>query len=322
MNLLILSSGTRNKLVTYFKKEFHDVGKVICADCNPLAPTLYISDGYYIVPKIDNPNYIDVILDICKKEKIDGLFSLIDPELSLISKHKQKFLNLGIIPFVSDYEQVEMSFHKYKFYEFCIENGFNTVKTYKNLDEFKYHYNAKEIEFPVFVKPANGSCSTNIQKVENMEELEFIIMKYPDLIIQEFMKGQEIGADVYIDTISKKVVSIFTKKKLLMRAGETDKSVSFKNQNLFDTIRNFVEKAGYEGPIDIDIFEVEGKYYFSEVNPRFGGGYLNAYGAGCNFPTYMLKNLKKEINNDEIGVYDEGVYMLKYLDAIIQKLKN
>ena len=73
-------------------------------------------------------------------------------------------------------------------------------------------------------------------------------------MIQEFLDGQEIGADVYIDMISGEVVSIFTKKKILMRAGETDKAVSFKEDNLFELIQKFVSEAGYRGQIDIDIF--------------------------------------------------------------------
>ena len=89
-------------------------------------------------------------------------------------------------------------------------------------------------------------------------------------MIQELMTGQEIGADVYIDPLTHEVISIFTKKKILMRAGETDKSVSFKNEKLFEFIQNFVSKSGYLWNIDIDIFEKDGEFYVSEVNPRFG----------------------------------------------------
>ena len=117
MNILILSSGTRNKVVEYFKKELEGIGKVICTDCNPLAPTLYAADQYYIVPRIDAPNYLDVILDICKKEDIKGIFSLIDPELSLLAKNKDKFIEIGVLPFVSDYEVVETCFDKYRMFK-------------------------------------------------------------------------------------------------------------------------------------------------------------------------------------------------------------
>ena len=59
-----------------------------------------------------NPEYLDVILDICKKEKIDGAFSLIDPELSLLAKEKEKFLAVGTMPVISPYELVESTLQR------------------------------------------------------------------------------------------------------------------------------------------------------------------------------------------------------------------
>ena len=52
MNILILSAGTRNKIVQYFRKELNGEGKVIATDCSNLAPAIYEADGYYIVPRI------------------------------------------------------------------------------------------------------------------------------------------------------------------------------------------------------------------------------------------------------------------------------
>ena len=138
-------------------------------------------------------------------------------------------------------------------------------------------------------------------------------------MIQEFLDGQEIGADVYIDMISGEVVSIFTKKKIKMRAGETDKAVSFKDPILFNLIEKFVLEAGYKGQIDIDIFEVDGKYYISEVNPRFGGGYPHAYESGCDHMKLILENLKKKTNKKNIGSYEEGIFMMKYNELIIMR---
>ena len=141
-----------------------------------------------------------------------------------------------------------------------------------------------------------------------------------DLMIQELLDGQEIGADVYIDLISGEVVSIFTKKKIKMRAGETDKAVSFKDPALFDLIERFVSEAGYRGQIDIDIFEIDGEYYISEVNPRFGGGYPHAYEAGVDNMKLILNNLNGIANEKIIGAYDEGIYMMKYNELKIIKM--
>lgn len=322
MNILILSSGTRNKLVTYFMKELKDIGKVVCTDCSQLAPTLYIANKYYIVPRIDDSEYLKVILEICRKENIHGVFSLIDPELSLISKNKGVFTEMGITPFVSEFKKVEMCFNKYEFYKFCKKNGFPTVKTYIDINEFKKDYETGKIDFPVFIKPVMGSCSINIQRIDNLVDLESCIEKYSGLIIQEFMDCQEFGVDVYIDMISHKTVSIFAKKKILMRAGETDKAVSYIDEKLFNLIDQFVQTAGFEGPIDIDIFKKGDQYYLSEVNPRFGGGYPLAYECGCNFPRYLLNNLMSKENTPVLGQYDSDVYMMKYLDLKILKNKR
>ena len=63
MNILILSAGTRNKIVQYFKKAVGDDGKVIATDMSKLAPAIYEADQYYIVPRITDSNYINFILE-------------------------------------------------------------------------------------------------------------------------------------------------------------------------------------------------------------------------------------------------------------------
>ena len=320
MNLLITSVGTRNKIVQYFKKEFEGLGKIITTDMSEYAPAIYESDKYYILPKIDDPTYISKLLDLCKKEKIDCLFSLIDPELSLISKNKEKFSAIGVTPLISNYEAVELAFDKYKLFKYLSSNGYKTAKTYIDKNEFYKDLDSGEISFPVFVKPYKGSASININKVSTKEEIETLFRIHNDLIIQEFMNGQEIGADVYIDPISKKVVSIFTKEKIKMRAGETDKARSFKDPRLFKLIAKLVEEIGYEYMIDIDIFKIKNEYYISEINPRFGGGYPHAYETGVNFPRLIVNSINKIENENTIGNYEEDIYMMKYNEIKIIKL--
>lgn len=317
MNILILSAGTRNKIVQYFKKELNGKGLVVATDCSKLAPAIYEADKYYIVPRIDDKDYLNCILDICIKEKINGLISLIDPELSLISENIVKFKEIGVTPIISEHKNVEMCFNKYKMYQFLVENGIRTAKTYIDKNEFYKDLEKENMKFPVFVKPIEGSASININKVYNKDELELLWKKENNLLIQQFMDGEEFGADVYIDMISNEISAIFTKKKIKMRAGETDKSVSIKDEKLFSIIKDFVKKAEFKGIIDIDIFKVNGEYYISEVNPRFGGGYPHAYESKVNIPKMIINNLEGKINNEQIGDYEKDIYMMKYNEVKI-----
>lgn len=312
LNILILSCGTRNKIVQYFEQELTGEGKVVATDCSKLSPALYEADKHYIVPRITEDIYIDTILDICKREEIDGVLSLIDPELSLLALNMGRFQEIGVTVIGSPYDVCERSFDKYEMYKWLCSHGYACAKSYLDIDDFKKDIQAGKIAFPVFVKPVKGSASISATKVYDEKMLELLMQRDKDLMIQEFLDGQEIGADCYIDMISGEAVSIFTKNKIAMRAGETDKAVSFKDSRLFDMIEKFVEAFGFRGPIDIDVFNADGEYYISEVNPRFGGGYPLAHECGCNHIGMIANNLMKKINKNFIGDYKEDVYMMKY----------
>ena len=322
MNILILSAGTRDKVVQYFKKELGDKGRIIATDCSNLAPAVYDADAFYLVPRITAPDYLDVILDICKKEQITGVFSLIDPELSLLAKERDRFLAVGTTPIISDYDLVETCFDKFRMYELLQKMQIPTGKCYVEKEAFYQAVERGEISYPVFVKPVKGSASIHINKVNSAKEIEVLFDLYDDLMIQEFMDGQEYGADVYLDMISGKCTDIFIKKKIKMRAGETDKSVSVKDGKLFELIRKFAEDCGFRGMIDIDIFEIGDTYYISEVNPRFGGGYPHAYACGVNMPKAVITNLAGQENEVRIGNYAENICMMKYNEIAIRDMNG
>ena len=319
MNVLVLSCGTRNKIIQYFKRELNGAGKVIATDMSPNAPALYEADVHYIVPRMTAPGYLDVIYDICRKEQVTGVLSLIDPELSLLALHEEEFHALGVTVIGSFYDLCERTLDKWQMFCWLKEHGYACAESYIDREAFYGDVKAGKINYPVFVKPIRGSASIAISKVQDQETVDLLFEHADDLMIQEYLKGHEIGADCYIDMISGELISVFTKKKLVMRAGETDKSISFKDTELFALIERFVKEAGFRGQIDIDIFECEGKYYISEVNPRFGGGYPHAYEAGANHMKYIVNNLQGKVNEPQIGEYESGVIMMKYSEIMIRR---
>ena len=319
INILILSAGTRNKIIQYFKKTLGENGKVIATDMSTIAPAIYEADKYYIVPRITEPGYIDIILDICKKENISGVLSLIDPELSLLAENEEKFKNIGTTVIGSSYELCERALDKMQMFQWLRSHGYNCAKSYVDKNEFFADVKTGKANYPVFVKPVGGSASIAISKVFDNETVDLLFDHSDNLMIQEYLDGQEIGADCYIDLLSGELVSVFTKKKIVMRAGETDKSVSFKDEKLFELIKKFVNESGWRGQIDIDIFEINGEYHISEVNPRFGGGYPHAYECGADHMKLIVNNLNGIVNSDVIGNYKENVYMMKYNEIMIKE---
>ena len=82
-----------------------------------------------------------------------------------------------------------------------------------------------------------------------------------------------------------------------------------------------MKKFNFVGPNDMDFFFKDGKYYLSEVNPRFGGAYLHAYGAGVDFVECIVNNINNISNEKIIGQYEDDIVMMMYDSVVIKKIK-
>ena len=301
----------------YFKKEFYGIGNVITTDCSSLAPALYTSYKGYIVPPITDSAYLTKIMDICSGENIAAVLSLIDPELLLLAENSKVFEDIGAKVILSSYSAVDTCHDKIKMHGFLDQHGFDNIKIYDDISRFLNAYKDGRVSFPVFIKERFGSASSGALKINNMESLKAAFNDEADLLIQEFIEGRELGIDVYVDLISREVISIFIKEKFYMRSGETDKAASIINSTIAGLVAEFVKKLDLVGPLDMDIIERNGRYYIIDINSRFGGGYPLAYECGENYPLYIINNIQGRENVARIGQYQEGVKMMKHDDVVI-----
>ena len=296
---------------------------MVVTDNSVYAPAPAFADVCYRVPLITDPEYIPTVLEICKKENINAVTTLIDPEISILAAHRKEFEELGVEVLAPYEETAKLCFDKYEMYKYLTEKGINTVKTYGSFADFDKDYKEGKINLPVFVKPRTGSGSVGARKVDTYELLKEVTEKDPGLIIQELMTGKDMDADVYVDTISHEVIAIFSKKKISTTIGGANKTISFKDEKLFEFAKKALEVFKFNGPLDMDLFYQDGKYYLSEINPRFGGAYLHAYGAGVDFSSFIYRNVEeKKENTPQIGMYDENVVMMMYDSVVIDTLDN
>ena len=165
MNYLMLSVGRRGELMKNFRASMEAGSRIIATDSSPYAPALYFADKQYIVPRIDNPVYIDTILDICKKERVNVATTFIDPEILLLAENRKKFTEVGVEVLAPSTETAKLCFDKYEMFKYMRENGIRTAMTWGTFDEVKMAIDAGEVSLPVFVKPRTGSGSVGARKV-------------------------------------------------------------------------------------------------------------------------------------------------------------
>lgn len=126
MNILFCSAGRRVELLKDFRKSMDDGDRIVAADLSELAPALYVADAHYLVPRIDDPSYLDTILSICRKEKIDAVTTLIDPEIALLAQNRERFEQIGVEVLAPYAETAELCFDKFKMSQFLAAHGIPT----------------------------------------------------------------------------------------------------------------------------------------------------------------------------------------------------
>lgn len=317
-NIMFCSAGRRGRLLLDAKESLGARGRIVAVDNSATAPALFFADKQEVVSRIDSPHYVDEILKIAIDNDVKAITTLIDPEIGVLAQNRNLFLKHGILPLCPSQESAGYCFDKYEFYKYLSAHGIRTVLTFHSLAEFEKSLNAGVISFPVFLKPVCGSGSVGAHKVNTWQELESDWKSgQHDYIIQELMTGGDCDADVYVDCLTHKAVAAFSKRKIETRIGGASKTISFKDERLFQFIREICEVFEFNGPLDMDFFIKDGEYYLSEINPRFGGAYLHAYGAGVDFFKLIENNINGIANQDAIGQYDEDVLMLMYDDVVI-----
>ena len=325
MNYLMLSVGRRGELMKDFRVSMEEGSHIIATDNSPYAPALYFADKQYIVPRIDDPEYIDTIIKICKEEQINAVTTFIDPEIMILAENREKFSSTGVEVLAPFEESARLCFDKYEMFRHLEKNGVRTVRTWGSYPEVRAAIEQGLVSLPVFVKPRTGSGSVGARQVSDMETLHAAFEQDPGLIAQELMTGEgcfDLDADVYIDTVSHEPVAIFSKKKISTTIGGANKTVSFKDEKLFSFVQEALKVFKFNGPIDADFFYKDGEYYLSEINPRFGGAYLHAYGAGVDFIRLIDNNLRGVSNESIIGQYEEGVVMMMYDSVVIGRIEE
>ncbi len=321
MNILFTSVGRRTYLVNYFKESLNGEGKIFVANSDVNSPAFLAADECVVSPLIYDDKYISFLLEYCNKNKINAIISLFDIDLPILSKNKKLFEDNGINVVVSDENVLNICNDKYSTYKFLKENGFNTPKTYLDVEEAK-----KYLKYPVILKPRWGMGSIGIYKADNNEELEVFYkklsreifntyLKYESsadikqsILIQEMITGQEYGMDI-INDLDGNYQNTIVKKKIAMRSGETDcaQTVDFPEVKLIGERLSKLLK--HIANLDCDAFiDENGDVYILEMNARFGGGYPFSHLAGVNLPKAIVKWLnKEEVSVDNLLTATSGV---------------
>lgn len=304
MNVLLSSVGRRGYLVKYFRSAVLPAGKVIATNCVADTTGMLAAECRYVIPEAGDPKFVDALLSVCKDHDVGLLFSLHDWEAPFIAKASLRFEAAGVRLGVSSAEVLDTCLDKLKTYLFCQSHGIASPQTFGTQSEALAALEEGSLQFPLIVKARHGQGSLALHKVFSIDELaaacllaEAQVRRFADndiglaadssLAIQELIVGVEYGLDI-INDFHGRFRACLVKKKLGMRAGETDAAISVEDP----VLRELGERIGiclrHTAMLDADVIVRDGQPFLIEMNPRFGGHYPFSHQAGADVPSALV----------------------------------
>ncbi len=314
-NLLITSAGRRVGLVKAFqtelKKNFPN-SKVYTAEANPeWASACRISDGYFTIPRVDDENYINSILDLCKHNEINVVIPTIDTELLVLSHAKELFSLNNIQIIVSDIDFISK----------CRDKRLtNFLFSELNIDVPRT-INKENPTFPVFIKPYDGSLSKDIYLISKKEDLTDSILINPKLMFMEYISPvdfQEYSVDAYYDK-NNILKCLVPRLRIEVRGGEISKGRTEKGK-FYNTLKEKLHYLkGAVGCLTIQFFigKTNDEIVGIEINPRFGGGFPLSFASGANYPGYIIQEYMMNESIEFIENWIENRVMLRFDSEVI-----
>ena len=312
-NILILSAGRRVELVQSFQKAAKRLNlksNVVAGDCSETAPAIYFADRKAILPRINEDNYIDEIINVCNREGIRLVIPTIDTDLLLLSEERERIESeSGAVVLISSTEVISICRDKINTQKFLEENEFKIPKMYSEEE-----LDSGEIEFPLFIKPKSGSSSINTFKVNNIEELATYRSLIKEPIVQDFMEGKEFTVDVFLD-FDGNLITVVPRLRMATRSGEISKGKIIKDKEIIEDIKRLVEVLKPIGHITVQLMKTNKGIEYIEINPRFGGGAPMSIQSGADSCENLYRLLMGE-NLEYNENYRDNIMFFRFDNSI------
>lgn len=281
--------------------------KIIAADNSYLAAGMYRADKAYLVPLAKEEGFVEKIIEICRKEKVDLILVGTDVELLTFAINKEKIESSTTAKLIiSDPETISIADDKWKTTQFLKDNGFPFPKSalMENLDEF-----IKEVGFPFIIKPKIGARSIGFNIINNENELRNKITKIESPIMQEYLSTEDDEYTCSSLFIGGRCYGVLSMKRWL-RNGDTYKAIIKNDLELESFVEEVGKKLNINGPCNFQLRKTKDGPKIFEINCRFSG----TTGA-CSFVGFNVINAllhKIFFNKDPKRLSFKETYMFRY----------
>lgn len=286
-------------------------------------------DAIYEVPAASSPQYVDDLLEICRKETVDVVLPFMSAELLPLCDRLQDFEREGIKVAVGDRKTIETTINKYEFYSFLKEHGLKVPKFHviKKASELKEACESVGYpDYPVCVKATELSGSRGIRIIDpsksrydilfgekpnsfftSFEDLQATLNEreeMPEMMAMEYLPGEEGSVDLIAE--HGKILYMAYRESNVNLASIPQAATLSYNKEAYEIAESVVKALVLDGSADLDFkYDRDGKPVLMEINPRIAATMQIFKEGGLNLPYLRIKQLLGEelpIINIKYGV--------------------
>lgn len=278
-NVAIFPAGTEIGLeinnALKFVKNINIIGFNNVPDHTRFVYSSYVDN----LPYYNEKDFLEKLNMAIKKYKIDYIYPAHDDILLFLTLHQSE-INAHII--TSDTNTVDICRSKAKTYDYFRDEKF-MPKVYKNINDVD--------EYPVFIKPNIGQGSKGAKLVNNYNELTYEYNLCNDIVIVEYLPGNEYTVDCFTD-LNGQLKYIGPRVRNRIKSGISVNTSNIELTNDIKYIANTINsKLKFNGAwffqLKRDVF---GNYKLLEIAARIPGTMGLSRNRGINFPLLTIYN--------------------------------
>lgn len=276
-NILVFPCGSEIGLDIYssvcYSNHFHLIGASSVDDHGRFLYEDYIPG----IPFVTSPDFIPVMANIVKERKVDAIYPAMDLVITILKEHEQE---VGCRIITSSIETTQICLSKDKTYK-ELKGIVRTPKIYDTI--------IPQEEFPVFAKPKIGYGAIGTRKLVNQQEVNSFIKGKDDLLLVEYLPGEEYTVDCFTDRHGKLLYSA-ARKRNRVKDGISVNTFFVANQTEYEQLAQKINsKISFRGAWFYQVKrDKQGELCLLEIAARLGGSSLLSRAVGVNFALLSL----------------------------------
>jgi carbamoyl-phosphate synthase large subunit len=281
---------------------------VVGLDCDPLAAGIQLAHDGAVVPRYDDPGYIDELRRLAEKHGPCLLVCTMAEEMPAIAGARAKLETAGCRTWVPAADVVRACIDKWEFAQRLAGTGIAAPMTALGGEE--------RVPGPWIVKPRFGRGSRDVFAVSSAADLAFALDRVEQPIVQTRVAGREFTVDALVDRDGV-LAGAVPRWRIETKAGISVKGETFAAPELVADVDTLLRTIGLTGPANVQGFAHDAGFTFIEVNPRFSGALPLSIAAGADLVGEYLRGIRGKRVRPERLQYQSGVKMVRYFDEVI-----